>query len=176
LCREFAQLDAYDRLPDESTIRRFGQRMEKHKLAEGMLASVNHLLSGQGLMLKEGSAVDATLIAAPSSKKNRDKNRDHERHSSKKGNKWHFGMKAQIDVDADSGLVHTVRDTSGHVADVAEANSLLHGEETDVFADAGAIRAGHKRPNAKPGALACGHAPGQAQETGQGQQPRRHTH
>jgi IS5 family transposase len=147
--REFAQLDANGRMPDESTILRFRHRLEKHKLADGILASVNHLLSEQGLLLRQGSAVDATLIAAPSSTKNKSAKRDPEMHSSKKGNQWHFGMKAHIGVDADSGLVHTVRGTAGHVADVTEGSSLLHGEETAVFADAG-YQGADKRPDAKP--------------------------
>jgi IS5 family transposase len=149
LYREFAQLDKYGRLPDESTILRFRHRLEKHKLADGILASVNHLLSEQGLLLRQGSAVDATLIAAPSSTKNKSGKRDPEMHSSKKGNQWHFGMKAHIGVDADSGLVHTVRGTAGHVADVTEGSSLLHGEETAVFADAG-YQGADKRPDANP--------------------------
>ena len=150
LYREFAKLDAHGRLPDESTILRFRHRLEKYKLAEQILATVNDLLAAQGLLLKAGTAVDATLIAAPSSTKNKDKKRDPEMHSSQKGNEWHFGMKAHIGVDADSGLVHTVRGTSGNVADVTEANSLLHGQETDVFGDAG-YQGAHKRPDAKEG-------------------------
>ena len=149
LYREFAQLDANGRLPDESTILRFRHRLEKHQLADGMLATVNDLLSSQGLLLKEGSAVDATLIAAPSSTKNKESKRDPEMHSSKKGNQWYFGMKAHIGVDAASGLVHTVRGTAGHVADVTEGNSLLHGEEAVVFADAG-YQGADKRPDASP--------------------------
>jgi len=148
LYREFAQLDAFGRLPDESTILRFRHRLEKHKLAEQILATVNELLVQRGLLLKAGTAVDATLIAAPSSTKNKDKARDPEMHSSQKGNEWHFGMKAHIGVDADSGLVHTVRGTSGNVADVTEGNSLLHGQETDVFGDA-AYQGADKRPDAK---------------------------
>ena len=109
----------------QCTILRFRHRLKKHKLADAILATVNELLSSQGLMPKEGSAVDATLIAAPSSTKN------------KEGNQWHFGMKAYIGVDAASGLVHTVLGTAGHVADVTEGNSLLHGEETVVYADSG---------------------------------------
>ena len=149
LYREFAWLDAHGRLPDESTILRFRHRLEKHKLAEGILATVNDLLRSQGLLLKEGSAVDATLIAAPSSTKNKDGKRDPEMHSSKKGNQWYFGMKAHIGVDADSGLVHTVSGTAGHVGDVTEGNSLLHGDETVVFADAG-YQGADKRPDANP--------------------------
>ena len=146
--REFAQLDANGRLPDESTILRFRHRLERHKLAEQILATVNELLAAQGLLLKAGTAVDATSIAAPSSTKNKDKARDPEMHSSQKGNEWHFGMKAHIGVDADSGLVHTVRGTSGNVSDVVEGNSLLHGQETDVYADAG-YQGAEKRPDAK---------------------------
>ena len=150
LYREFAQLDAHARLPDESTILRFRHRLERHKLADQILATVNDLLTTQGLLLKAGSAVDATLIAAPSSTKNKAKARDPEMHSSQKGKQWYFGMKAHIGVDADSGLVHTVRGTSGNVADITEGNSLLHGEETDVFGDAG-YQGAHKRPDARAG-------------------------
>ena len=147
LYREFAQLDEFGRLPDESTILRFRHRLERHKLAEQILATVNELLSQRGLLLKAGTVVDATLIAAPTSTKNKDKARDPEMHSSKKGNQWYFGMKAHIGVDADSGLVHTVRGTSGHVSDIAEANTLLHGQETYAFGDAG-YQGVEKRPDA----------------------------
>ena len=146
--REFVQLDAHGRLPDESTILRFRHRLERQKLADQILATVNDLLAAQGLLLKAGTAVDATLIAAPSSTKNKNKARDPEMHSSKKGNQWYFGMKAHIGVDADSGLVHTVRGTSGNLSDVEEGNSLLHGQETDVYADAG-YQGAEKRPDAK---------------------------
>lgn len=105
-------------MPDESTVLRFRHRPEKHRLAEQILPTVNELLEAQGLLLKAGTAVDATLIAAPSSTKNKDRKRDPEMHSSQKGNEWHFGIKAHIGVDADSGLVHTVIGTSGNVADV----------------------------------------------------------
>ncbi|MNV30883.1 Transposase DDE domain protein [compost metagenome] len=137
-------------MPDESTILRFRHRLEKHKLAEQILATVNDLLAAQGLLLKAGTAVDATLIAAPSSTKNKDRKRDPEMQSSQKGNEWHFGMKAHIGVDADSGLVHTVIGTSGNVADVVEGNSLLHGQEKDGFGDAG-YQGVHKRPDARAG-------------------------
>ena len=149
LFREFAGLGGWDdRLPDESTILRFRHALERHKLAEQILATVNDLLGHKGLLLRAGTAVDATLIAAPSSSKNASGERDPEMHQSKKGNQWYFGMKAHIGVDADSGLVHTVRGTSGNVADVVEAASLLHGQETDVFADAG-YQGAHRRPDAK---------------------------
>jgi IS5 family transposase len=148
LFREFAGLGWDSRLPDESTILRFRHLLEKHKLAEQILAAVNDLLRDKGLMLKAGTVVDATLIAAPSSTKNQSGERDPEMHQTKKGNQWHFGMKAHIGVDAESGLVHTVRGTAANVNDVVEANSLLQGQETDVFADAG-YQGAAKRPDAK---------------------------
>jgi IS5 family transposase len=137
LYREFAQLEEYARLPDESTILRFRHRLEKHKLSEQILKVVNDLLSQRGLLLKTGTVVDATLIAAPTSTKNKDKARDPEMHSSQKGNQWYFGMKAHIGADAQSGLVHTVRGTSGNMHDVVEGSSLLHGEESLAYGDAG---------------------------------------
>ncbi len=145
--REFAQLEEFSRLPDESTILRFRHRLEKHKLSEKILATVNALLIERGLLLKAGTVVDATLIAAPTSTKNKDKARDPEMHSSKKGNQWYFGMKAHIGADAESGLVHTVRGSSGHVSDIAEAHTLLHGEETLAFGDAG-YQGVERRPDA----------------------------
>jgi IS5 family transposase len=149
LFRDFAGLGGWDdRLPDESTILRFRHVLEKNKLAERILATVNLLLGAKGLMLRSGTVVDATLISAPSSTKNASGERDPEMHQSKKSQQWFFGMKAHIGVDADSGLVHTVRGTSGNVNDVVEANSLLHGHETNVFADAG-YQGAHKRPDAK---------------------------
>jgi IS5 family transposase len=148
LYREFAQLEEFGRLPDESTILRFRHRLEKHKLADEILATVNELLTSKGLLLKVGTVVDATLIAAPSSTKNKDHKRDPEMHSSKKGEQMYFGMKAHIGADADSGLVHTVRGTSGNVSDVTEGNSLLHGDETLAFGDAG-YQGIEKRPDAK---------------------------
>ena len=150
LYREFAQLQEFGRLPDESTILRFRHRLETHKLAEQILQTVNELLTSRGLLLRVGTAVDATLIAAPTSTKNKDKARDPEMHSSKKGNQWYFGMKAHIGVDAESGLVHSVRGTSGHVSDIAEGNSLLHGQETLGFGDAG-YQGIDKRADAKTG-------------------------
>jgi IS5 family transposase len=149
LYREFVGLCDNVRLPDESTILRFRHRLEKHKLADKILLEVNAILSERGLMLKEGSAVDATLIAAPSSTKNKDKARDPEMHSSQKGNQWHFGMKAHIGVDADSGLVHTVRCTSGNEHDITQAHRLLHGYEKSVWADAG-YQGVDKRAGAEP--------------------------
>lgn len=135
---EFAHLDpGATRLPDESTILRFRHLLEENKLSIQLLATINATLATKGLLLKVGTAVDATLIAAPSSTKNDSGERDPEMHQTKKGNQWHFGMKAHIGVDADSGLVHTVIGTAANVNDVTQGHALLHGEETVVFADAG---------------------------------------
>ena len=149
LYRQFAQIQEFTRLPNESTILRFRHRLEKHKLAEQILDTVNGILEAKGLLLKHGTVVDATLIAAPSSTKNKDHARDPDMHSSKKGEQMYFGMKAHIGADAESGLVHTVRATSGNVHDVVEGNSLLHGAEKLAFGDAG-YQGIEKRPDAKP--------------------------
>jgi transposase, IS5 family len=135
---QFAQLDpGMTRLPDESTILRFRHLLEANNLSLQIMATINTLLTQRGLMLKTGTVVDATLIAAPSSTKNKDRARDPEMHSSKKGEQMYFGMKVHIGADAESGLVHTVLGTSGNVHDVTQGNSLLHGQESVAFGDAG---------------------------------------
>ena len=145
---EFARLDAgMARMPDETTILRFRHLLEEHNLSIQLLATINATLIAKGLMLKTGTVVDATLIAAPSSTKNSRGERDPEMHQTKKGNQWHFGMKAHIGVDADSGLVHTVIGTAANVNDVTQGHGLLHGEESVVFADAG-YQGAVKRPEA----------------------------
>ena len=136
--REFAQLpEGLVRLPDESTILRFRHLLEKHGLAAQMFAAVNATLGAKGLMLKTGSVVDATLIAAPSSTKNSTGTRDPDMHQTKKGNNWYFGMKAHIAVDAYSGLVHHQVCTAANVHDLRVVDQLLHGREKHVFADSG---------------------------------------
>ena len=137
LYRRFAGLEGAARMPDETTILRFRHLLERHQLTPQLLAAINAGLAQQGLMLKTGTVVDATIIAAPSSTKNQDGERDPEMHQTKKGQQWHFGMKAHIGVDAESGLVHTVIGTAANVNDVTQAAALLHGEENVVFADAG---------------------------------------
>ena len=135
---DFARLDPRaTRLPDETTILRFRHLLEENNLSIQLLATINATLAKKGLLLKTGTVVDATLIAAPSSTKNSTGERDPEMHQTKKGNQWHFGMKAHIGVDAESGLVHTVMGTAANVNDVTQGYGLLHGEETIVFADAG---------------------------------------
>ena len=135
---EFAKLDPGSmRLPDETTILRFRHLLEENNLSIQLLAAINATLATKGLMLKTGTVVDATLIAAPSSTKNSSGERDPEMHQTKKGNQWHFGMKAHIGVDAESGLVHSVIGTAANVNDVTQGHGLLHGDERIVFADAG---------------------------------------
>jgi IS5 family transposase len=135
--RAFVGLSGTDRIPDRVSILRFRHLLEEHSLSPRILQLINDKLTTQGLMLKVGTVVDATLIAAPSSTKNKDGQRDPQMHQSKKGNQWHFGMKCHIGVDADSGLVHSVIGTAANVNDVTQGHALLHGQEQVVFADAG---------------------------------------
>jgi transposase, IS5 family len=138
LYREFAKLDSgQSHLPDETTILRFRHLLERHHLSAMILKTINAQLLQRGLMFKTGTIVDATILQAPTSTKNEAGERDPEMHQTKKGNQWHFGMKAHIGVDADSGLVHSVEATSANDHDVTQAVNLLHGEETDVFGDSG---------------------------------------
>lgn len=135
--RHFAGFKLSGAIPDETTILNFRHLLEEYDLAEDILAQVNKLLAAKGLLLKRGTIVDATIIAAPSSTKNASGERDPEMHQTKKGNQWHFGMKAHIGVDAESGLVHTVVGTAANAADVTQTAEVLHGEETTVYLDAG---------------------------------------
>ncbi len=136
ILRQFAGL-SLDRIPDETTILNFRRLLEKHELAGGILQVINGYLGDRGLMLRQGTVVDATIIHAPSSTKNKDGKRDPEMHQTKKGNQYFFGMKAHIGVDAESGLVHSLVGTAANVADVTQVDQLLHGEETYVIGDAG---------------------------------------
>ena len=134
--RTFAAL-GLETIPDETTILNFRHLLEANDLAEDIFKQVNAHLARKGLLLKRGSIVDATIIAAPSSTKNESGERDPEMHQTKKGNQWHFGMKAHIGVDAASGLVHTVTTTAANEADVEQVGDLLHGKEDAVWADSG---------------------------------------
>jgi IS5 family transposase len=142
--RTFARLSLGEAIPDEITILNFRHLLEANDLAEDILKLVNQHLARKGLLLKRGSIVDATIIAAPSSTKNSSGERDPEMHQTKKGNQWHFGMKAHIAVDAESGLVHTVTTTAANEADVQQIADLLHGKEEQVWADSG-YRGAQKR-------------------------------
>jgi transposase, IS5 family len=135
--RAFAHLSLSEPIPDETTILNFRHLLEENDLAADIFGAVNKHLQRKGLLLRKGSIVDATIIAAPSSTKNADGERDPEMHQTKKGNQWHFGMKAHIAVDADSGLVHTVTTTAANESDVEQIADLLHGKEQKVWADSG---------------------------------------
>ena len=136
--RDFMGVDmSRERVPDATTLLKFRRKLEDKKLTEAILQTVNEHLSQQGLLMREGTMVDATIIAAPSSTKNKDNARDPEMHQTKKGNQWHFGMKAHTGVDAQSGLVHSVHATPANESDVAHTHELLHGQEERVHADAG---------------------------------------
>src|SRR5918998_597694 len=134
-----------DPIPDATTVLHFRHWLERHDLAQGLFDEVSAMLEERGLLMRQGTIVDATIIAAPSSTKNKQKSRDPEMHQTKKGNQWHFGMKAHIGVDVASGLVHTLTGTAANEADIAQTAALLHGEEEAVFGDAGYTGAG-KRP------------------------------
>ena len=136
--RDFVGVDlSCERVPDATTLLKFRRKLEDKKLTEAILQTVNEHLSQQGLLMREGTMVDATIIAAPSSTKNKDNARDPEMHQTKKGNQWHFGMKAHTGVDAESGLVHSVHATAANESDVAHTHELLHGQEERIHADAG---------------------------------------
>ena len=136
--RQFAGLSlTRGGIPDETTILNFRHLLEQNALAPKLLAAVNGHLSDKGLLLRQGTIVDATIIHAPPSTKNKDHARDPDMHQTRKGNQWYFGMKAHIGVDVESGLVHTVTTTPANVSDVVETSKLLHGDETSAHADAG---------------------------------------
>ena len=130
------ELDA-EGVPDATTLLKFRRLLETHDLCRAIFAAINADLATRGLLLREGTLVDATLIAAPSSTKNAQRERDPAMHQTKKGNQWYFGMKAHIGSDRDSKLVHTLVVTAANVADVTQTSALLHGEETQVHGDAG---------------------------------------
>ena len=135
--RRFAGLRLSGPLPDETTILNFRHLLEEHELGEGLFEEINRHLASQGLRLREGTIVDASIIEAPSSTKNRSGGRDPEMHQTKKGNEWRFGMKVHIGADAQTGVVHSVTTTPANVHDVTEAHRLLHGGEKRVWGDAG---------------------------------------
>jgi len=144
--RGFAGIDlSLATVPDATTVLNFRHWLERHDLTRVLFDEVGTMLAERGLLMRQGTIVDATIIAAPPSTKNKQKSRDPEMHQTKKGNQWHFGMKAHIGVDVASGVVHTVVGTAANEADINQTASLLHGREKDVFADAGYTGA-DKRP------------------------------
>lgn len=134
-----------DPVPDATTLLKFRHWLERHDLTRALFEEVGAMLEERGLLMRQGTIVDATIIAAPPSTKNKAKARDPEMHQTKKGNQWHFGMKAHIGVDVASGMVHSVTGTAANEADIAQMAAVLHGGEAAVFADAGYTGA-PKRP------------------------------
>ena len=140
--RNFCGIDlSVESVPDATTLMGFRHLLETHELPQAMLKEVNALLRERGLLMSQGTLIDATLIAAPSSTKNKKHERDPGMHQTKKGNQWHFGMKAHIGADDQSGLVHTVMSTAANVSDISQTAALMHGEETRMGADAGYVGA-----------------------------------
>ncbi len=135
--RQFAQLTLSAPIPEYTAIMNFRHLLEKHQLAADILETINAYLRDKGLPLRQGTIVDATIIHASSSTRNKEGKRDPEMHQTKKGNQYYIGMKAHIGADAESGLVHHVHGTAANVADVTEVAHLLHGAENVVCADAG---------------------------------------
>lgn len=138
---DFCGVESSNQVPDGDTLGRFRNILVRNGLQEQLFAQVVRLLEQKGLLLKKGTIVDSTIIAAPSSTKNQDKQRDPDAHQVKKGNEWHFGYKAHVGVDQDSGLVHTLEVTAANVHDVTMTSKLLTGEETVVYGDSGYLGA-----------------------------------
>jgi IS5 family transposase len=136
--RHFVGIDlTHESAPDATTLLKFRRLLEENHLTRRVFDEIKAHLASRGLTMREGTIVDATSIASPPSTKNKDGERDPEMHQSKKGNDWHFGMKAHVGVDMATGLVHTVVGTAGNVSDVTQAHALLHGGEEAVLGDAG---------------------------------------
>ena len=147
--RDFVGIDlSRESVPDATTLLKFRRLLQDNDLTRALFDEINAHLSQQGLLMRAGTIVDATIIAAPSSTKNEGQARDPEMHQTKKGNQWHFGMKAHIGVDAESGLVHSLVGTAANVGDITQAGALLHGDETHAFGDAG-YRGVDKREEAR---------------------------
>jgi IS5 family transposase len=150
--RRFAGIElGDDRIPDETTILNFRHLLERHELTEAIFTDVNRHLADKGITLRSGTLVDATIIEAPSSTKNKAGVRDPEMSSTKKGNDWYFGMKAHIGVDLDSGVTHSLETSTARVHDSQVWDALLHGEETSVWADKGYVSAEREADFAGPG-------------------------
>jgi len=147
--RDFVGIDlSRESVPDATTLLKFRRLLQDNDLTRALFDEINAHLTYQGLLMRAGTIVDATIIAAPSSTKNEGKTRDPDMHQTKKGNQWFFGMKAHIGVDAESGIVHSVVATAANVGDITQAGALLHGEEEVAFGDAG-YRGVNKREEAQ---------------------------
>ena len=131
--RRFTKLSLDKSIPDHTTVMKFRYLLEKHYLGRQVFEAISQWLEESGVLVKEGSSIDATIIEAPSSTKNKLKHRDPDMHQTKKGNQWHFGMKAHIGVDVKSELTHTSTTTPANEHVFNQAHNLLHGEEEYVF-------------------------------------------
>jgi len=152
--REFAGLDfAHDTIPDETTILNFRHLLEAHNLTEALFGVVSEYLEDQSLLMRGGTIMDATLIAASPSTKNKSAKRDPDMSQTKKGNQWYFGMKAHIGVDAKSGLVHTVKTTTAKVHDARMTDDLIRADDAVVFGDKGYVSDKRKRASRADGVL-----------------------
>lgn len=138
---DFCGVDSSNQVPDGDTLGRFRNLLIRNGLQEKLFRQVVELLQQRGLILKKGTIVDSTIIAAPSSTKNQEKQRDPDAHQVKKGNTWHFGYKAHVGVDKDTGLVHTVEVTAANTHDVVMTSKLLTGDEESVYGDSGYLGA-----------------------------------
>ncbi len=145
--RRFTGLRLSEPIPDESTILHFRHLLENQKLGQGLFEEIRGYLAQQGVMLKQGTIVDATIIDAPSSTRNKAKKRDPEMSQVKKGRQYYFGMKLHIGVDAESGLVHSMATTPANMHDVTQAHELLHGEERAVWGDSGYVGVDKREEN-----------------------------
>jgi len=151
LFQQFARIDmVVDTIPDETTLLKFRHLIEQKGLAQKLFEAVNDHLADRGLLLREGTAVDATLISAPTSTKNSERKRDPEMSSTKKGNQWYFGMKAHIGVDTETGIVHSLTGTAAKRHDSTQVEHLLHGEEKSVYGDKAYSSADHNLLASKP--------------------------
>ena len=144
--RRFAQLELLDdAIPDETTILKFRHMIERHALSEAIFADINNYLVEKGIQVSQGSMVDATIIQAASSTKNKDKKRDAEMHSTRKNNQYYFGMKIHIGTDVNSNAIHSATITQANTADITELPKLLRERDRVVFADAGYTSDSYKK-------------------------------
>lgn len=145
--RQFARLELTHKIPDETTILKFRHLLERNKIQEKIQQALNEIMIEKGMLLKEGTLMDATIVHASPSTKNKSKSRDPEMHSCKKANQYYFGMKAHVGVDMYTGVAHSMTFTSANHHDVTEAHNLLHGEEKLIGGDSGYLGADQREEN-----------------------------
>lgn len=154
--QKFLEIDLLSsNVPDETTILNFRHLLEKHELPKKIFSQVSDLLTSNGLIMREGTSVDATIIAAPSSTKNEKKERDPEMKSTKKGANFYFGMKAHIGIESKTGFIHSLETTAANTHDKSVMEDLLHGEEKVILGDKGYYKEGDKKEMRKKGVY-CG--------------------